>query len=416
MKKRFFVKRILTILVAVMMSTCLFGDGVQTAMAGSLAEAQQEKKELEKSLKKAQELIDTLENSQGDVEESIRNLNSQLVDISAQITSLENDLTQKSNDIISTQEELTAAQETERIQYADMKVRIQFMYENSTESYMEMLLSANSFSEFLNAAEYIAAIEAYDRGKLTEYQETVTNIANMEAVLQQEYAELEEMKGEVESQKQAVAALMQQKEVQLAGIEDDLSDALTDAEYFEAEIQAQNEMIAQIQAAEAAKKAEEEAAKKAEEESGGSTAPESGSSAAPEYVSGAFVWPCPSSYRITSDYGPRESPTAGASSNHKGIDIGAAYGADIVAAADGKVVTASYSSSGGNYVMIDHGNGLYTVYMHASSTCVSAGQKVSAGDVVAKVGSTGVSTGNHLHFGVSLNGSYVSPWNYLNRP
>ena len=118
---------------------------------------------------------------------------------------------------------------------------------------------------------------------------------------------------------------------------------------------------------------------------------------------------------MTSDYGTRVSPTAGASSNHKGIDIGASYGADIVAAADGKVVTAAYSSSGGNYVMIDHGNGLYTVYMHASSLCVSAGQNVTAGQVVAKVGSTGISTGNHLHFGVSLNGSYVSPWNYLSR-
>lgn len=96
------------------------------------------------------------------------------------------------------------------------------------------------------------------------------------------------------------------------------------------------------------------------------------------------------------------------SSNHKGIDIGASAGADIIAAADGTVTAASYSSAAGNYVMIDHGGGLYTVYMHASSLLVSPGQTVSAGDVIAKVGSTGISTGSHLHFGVSLNGSYVS--------
>ena len=128
-----------------------------------------------------------------------------------------------------------------------------------------------------------------------------------------------------------------------------------------------------------------------------------------------FTWPCPSSTRVTSDYGTRVSPMGGASSNHKGIDIGASGGAAIVAAADGTVTTAAYSSAAGNYVMIDHGGGLYTVYMHASALLVSPGQTVSAGQTIAQVGSTGISTGNHLHFGVSLNGSYVSPWSYLGR-
>ena len=85
----------------------------------------------------------------------------------------------------------------------------------------------------------------------------------------------------------------------------------------------------------------------------------------------------------------------------------------IVAAANGTVKAANYSSAAGNYVMIDHGGGLYTVYMHCSSLAVSEGTAVSAGQTIAYVGSTGISTGNHLHFGVSLNGSYVSPWSYL---
>ena len=131
------------------------------------------------------------------------------------------------------------------------------------------------------------------------------------------------------------------------------------------------------------------------------------------YTGGAFTWPCPSSTRVTSDYGTRVSPTSGASSNHKGIDIGASAGAAIVAAANGTVKAANYSSAAGNYVMIDHGGGLYTVYMHCSSLAVSEGTAVSAGQTIAYVGSTGISTGNHLHFGVSLNGSYVSPWSYL---
>jgi murein DD-endopeptidase MepM/ murein hydrolase activator NlpD len=185
---------------------------------------------------------------------------------------------------------------------------------------------------------------------------------------------------------------MKEKEAELADIADDIADAQSEADYYEAEIQAQNELIAAIKRAEAEKAA---------------------AGIVDAYNGGAFKWPCPSSTRVTSPYGERVSPTTGASTNHKGIDIGASYGADIIAAADGTVRAATYSSSAGNYVMIDHGGGLYTVYMHASSLLVSEGQTVSAGQVIAKVGSTGISTGNHLHFGVSLNGSYVSPWNYL---
>lgn len=130
------------------------------------------------------------------------------------------------------------------------------------------------------------------------------------------------------------------------------------------------------------------------------------------YTGGAFTWPCPSSTRVTSDYGTRVSPTSGASSNHKGIDIGASAGAAIVAAANGTVKAANYSSAAGNYVMIDHGGGLYTVYMLVPRLRFGR-NSVSAGQTIAYVGSTGISTGNHLHFGVSLNGSYVSPWSYL---
>ena len=128
---------------------------------------------------------------------------------------------------------------------------------------------------------------------------------------------------------------------------------------------------------------------------------------------GTLRWPLNVSGRISSGFGPRTSPTAGASSYHRGLDIAVAYGTPIVAAGDGTVATASYSSSEGNYVMISHGNRLYTIYMHCSRLAVSAGDKVSRGQVIAYVGSTGISTGPHLHFGVSKNGSYVNPLSYV---
>ena len=363
------------------------------ASTKSLQEAQDEKAQLEKALKEAQGTIEDLKDSKGDIESKVTELNQQLMDISARITDLENQLTAKSEDIQETKDELAGAKEREAQQYADMKVRIQFMYENGQTSYLEALLSSRNISEFLNSADYIAQIQSYDRQKLTEYQDTVESIVNLEAQLEQEYTDLEALKSTVESNKATVAAMMRQKESELADISGDIEDAQSDADYYAAEIQAQEELIAAIKRAEA-----EKAAAGVEEH---------------PYTGGAFRWPCPSSTRVTSDYGTRVSPMSGASSNHKGIDIGASAGADIIAAADGTVTAASYSSAAGNYVMIDHGGGLYTVYMHASSLLVSPGQTVSAGDVIAKVGSTGISTGSHLHFGVSLNGSYVSPWSYL---
>ena len=363
------------------------------ASTKSLQEAQDEKAQLEKALKEAQSTIEDLRDSKGDIESKVTELNQQLIDISARITDLENQLTAKSEDIQETKDELAGAKEWEAQQYADMKVRIQFMYENGQTSYLEALLSSRNISEFLNSADYIAQIQSYDRQKLTEYQDTVESIVNLEAQLEQEYTDLEALKSTVESNKATVAAMMRQKESELADISGDIEDAQSDADYYAAEIQAQEELIAAIKRAEA-----EKAAAGVEEH---------------PYTGGAFRWPCPSSTRVTSDYGTRVSPMSGASSNHKGIDIGASAGADIIAAADGTVTAASYSSAAGNYVMIDHGGGLYTVYMHASSLLVSPGQTVSAGDVIAKVGSTGISTGSHLHFGVSLNGSYVSPWSYL---
>ena len=363
------------------------------ASTKSLQEAQDEKAQLEKALKEAQSTIEDLRDSKGDIESKVTELNQQLIDISARITDLENQLTAKSEDIQETKDELAGAKEREAQQYADMKVRIQFMYENGQTSYLEALLSSRNISEFLNSADYIAQIQSYDRQKLTEYQDTVESIVNLEAQLEQEYTDLEALKSTVESNKATVAAMMRQKESELADISGDIEDAQSDADYYAAEIQAQEELIAAIKRAEA-----EKAAAGVEEH---------------PYTGGAFRWPCPSSTRVTSDYGTRVSPMSGASSNHKGIDIGASAGADIIAAADGTVTAASYSSAAGNYVMIHHGGGLYTVYMHASSLLVSPGQTVSAGDVIAKVGSTGISTGSHLHFGVSLNGSYVSPWSYL---
>lgn len=444
------------------MAVLLVFSSIGTVTAQGITKAQDEKKQLEQELKEAQKMIDGLKNSKEDIEDAVRELDEKLQTISRKISELEDELTAKQQEVEVTGEELAAAQQDRDKQYENMKLRIQFLYENRSTSALEMLLSSRSIAEFLNNAEYIAQISQYDRNMLVKYEDTVENIAKMEENLKTEIAQLQKMKQQVEKEQQTVGAMVQEKEQKLAETRGELTDAQQVADAYEAEIQAQNEIIAQIQAAEAerirkeqerAAQAAQDAANAGNENAGnentdvdtggtdtdsdsstdtggtdtdssgstdtGSTDTDSGSSTdnggggQTQAPTGKFTWPCPSSRRITSDYGPRNSPTAGASSYHKGIDIGAAYGADIVAAADGTVVFAGYSNSAGNYVTVSHGGGLYTVYMHCSSLVAGNGQSVSRGQVIAKVGSTGISTGNHLHFGVTLNGSYVNPWGYL---
>ena len=396
---------------------------VQATEESNLSEAQQEKKTLENDLQKAKELIDSLKGSKEDIQSEVEKLDKQLNEISGKVKEFESRLSKKRQEIADTESALNKAKEQEKKQYRNMKKRIQFMYENGQTSYVEMLLSADSFTDFLNAVEYITQISQYDRKMLKEYQNMQVTIADTQKTLETDYASLQSLQAKVQEEKQAVAALESAKKGELNDVADDLTDAQTVAKAYEAEIQAQNEVIAQIQAAQkraAEQQAAQQQAQAAEENQGATDAAGENQNTAQNTTpsgngqsTGSMMWPCPSSKRVTSDYGPRTSPTNGASSNHKGIDIGAAYGADIVASDGGTVLVATYSSSGGNYVIIDHGGGLCTVYMHASSLTVSAGQTVSKGQVIAKVGSTGISTGNHLHFGVTLNGVYVSPWGYV---
>lgn len=434
--------------------TCLRGMAIAVAIAvvfssagsvyaGSMSNAQKEKESLQGDLDEAKELINSLKDSKQDAESAISALDQKLTDISGRIEDLKAELEQKEIELEETQEQLSQAEQEESQQFENMKIRIKYMYESyGSMNAITMLLSCSSFSEFLNQAQYMYMINQYDRQQLEKYQETVAFVTEAKETLEQDKAQIETMEQQVEEEKNAVDLLMKEKEQQLNSINADLSEAEIEAKEIEAEIAAQNEIIAQIQAAE--QKRKEEEAKKAEEakkqqeneastgntasgsssSSSGNSSSASGSSSSGglsgnihnsnAYTGGVFTWPCPASQRITSDFGYRTSPTAGASSYHKGIDIGAPYGSNIVAAADGTVFNVAYQPNGaGNYVVVSHGGGIYTVYMHCSSVAVSAGQKVSKGQVIAYVGSTGISTGNHLHFGVQVNGSYVSPWDYL---
>ncbi len=360
-------------------------------------QANEDKKNLQTGLSGIKEILKSLESAKDNLEDYVTKLDSNLADLASRIDELNELLEEKEAEIKTTEAELAAAKKREEEQYEAMKKRIKFMYEKGSTSYLEMILSADSFVDFLNRAEFINKVSEYDRTMLDEYVATKEQIAAEEEQLMQEQQELEQVKASISEEQEAVETLIDAKESEIVYYESDISNKEQAVKAYEAEIAAQDAMIKELEATIAAEK------KRLLEEN----------KTAISYDGGQFKWPAPDYTRISDDYGMRMHPTLGVEQFHNGIDLASPSGSRILAAYDGEVVAAAYSSTMGNYIMIDHGDGLYTIYMHASSLLVSKGTMVVRGEEIARVGSTGRSTGPHLHFGVRLNGSYVSPWNYI---
>ncbi|OUP82143.1 UNVERIFIED_ORG: peptidase M23 [Lacrimispora saccharolytica] len=376
---------------------------VQAAGKGDIDSAKDKISSLEEEKKKTEETIQELEKLKADTESYVKELDGELARLDDELSSLDSRITDKEADIEETKAQLEEAKKTEEEQYASMKLRIKYMYEKGDTSYLDLLLESGSMSEMLNRAEYIQQISSYDRKKLTEYGEIKEKIADDEEKLEAEHEEFLTLQEQTKAKQDSVEKLVGEKSRELQKYQNQIAANESQLASYQADIEAQENRIQQIEAE--LKRQEEEARKKAQEKG------EEYKTVSIGNIS--FIWPCPSSSRITSGFGGRSSPTEGASSNHKGIDIGASSGSDIVAAADGTVTISTYSYSAGNYIMINHGGGVSTVYMHCSKLLVSVGETVKKGQVIAKVGSTGYSTGPHLHFGVRVNGAYVNPSQYV---
>ncbi len=362
-----------------------------------ISDAKELKKQLQSSLTDIKKVKEELEQSKESLKLYVEQLDGQLATIQEKIADLKNKIAEKEEEIAQTETELEAAIADQENQYAAMKQRIRFMYEAGDTLYMEMIFSADSFGDMLNKAEYIEMLSAYDRKMLDEYVATRKLVELYMEQLEEDRAYLEEAKAGVESEEASLNSLIDEKKKTIEQVSSDIDTKEAAIAEYEAELKEQNETIAMLE-----KIVAEEKAKLAKENR-------------IKYDGGMFAWPAPSYTRISDDYGNRIHPTLGVEKFHNGIDLAAPGGSAILAAYDGKVVAADYSNSMGNYIMIDHGDGLYTIYMHASALYVSKGTWVSKGQKIAAVGSTGRSTGNHLHFSVRLNGSYVSPWNYVSK-
>ena len=360
--------------------------------------SKQQREQIQQSLSDVKRMKEALEASKADLTAYITQLDANLTQIQLNIDTLKQQMEDKQAEIDKTQEELNEAIDTQTRQYEAMKQRIKFLYEKGDTYYLEIFLNTTtSFSELLNKMSYANQISDYDDRLYQMYQEQTELVRVTKEALEEEYVTLDETKQGVEAEERSMQELLAEKEQQLnqmkaqiAAQENSIADYEDQVAKWDAEIAALENAIR----AEEARLAAEAAAKR-------------------YYTGGVFTWPCPGYSSISSDYGYRIHPIYGTQRFHSGIDMAASYGTPILAAYAGQVVAASYDASMGNYVMISHGDTLFTVYMHCSALYVSKGQEVSAGQKIASVGSTGASTGPHLHFSVRKNGQYVSPWPYL---
>ena len=355
--------------------------------------------------------VDDLKKEKAAKQSEVSSLQSQLTTLMGKVNTLESELIQTGEDITKAQGDLEVAQEKEKEQYAAMKKRIKYMYENGSNEFLEILMEANSIADLLNKAEYINKISKCDRELLVEYEDTRKDVENRENALKKEYAELESLQDELAGEQANVEKLLADKNIQINNLTSEISSNADKLKQLIAEAEAAEARRKEAEATAAAQAAQAAAAAQASASSGTSSSGNTSSNASATGT-GSLTHPVPGA-AITSGFGGRVAPTAGATTGHDGIDYGAGYGAAVYAADSGTVITAQYNSARGNYIVINHGNGMQTWYQHLSSMSVTVGQTVARGQVIGNVGTTGISTGPHLHFEVHVGGVPVNPLNYL---
>ena len=388
MKKRRLMVSVIAILVALVFILTFIASVFPVGAASlstQLENAKNQKRAAQQELSESQNKKKTAESDKAKLDSEINGLNQQISAVSAELDRTAALLSQKET-------ELAQAQEECEKQFDSFKNRARIMYENGPSTYIEILFSSGSFSEFMSSIEIIKNLLDYDNRILEERKAAREEIAAQKT-------EIETIKNDQETRRQTLSQMQSTLETKRASQSAVISQLESREETVRRQVEEQVAEEARIQSlinqALAAQKTSAQSA----------SASVSGT--------GTMQWPCPSTKRLTSRFATRQHPIDGVTKMHNGIDIAGGYGADIIAADSGTVLFSGNSSSYGKYIVISHGGGLTTLYAHCSQLLVSAGATVSRGQTIAKVGSTGKSTGPHLHFEVSLNGSRQDPLSYV---
>lgn len=347
---------------------------------------------IQSDAKKLKEQITAAKSGAANLETEIQNLEYETTLLSTRIKTMETLINQL--DVLYEQQgqqiEELSVKEAEEQKIFDNMLRMSYMYGSDT--YFHLLFGSENIGDFLSRVDFIVYHFRANNNVLERLSETKASLEKTREEQKNSKDESVVYKSQLEQDKKeydAKIAEANQKKTQY------MADAANAESLYKKKLAETNAINAEIKAL-------------YEEQRKNNTA---SSNAA---YSGTMGYPLPSSYTtVSSGFITRTSPISGKTENHNGLDLPAPRGTSIYAADAGKVVIARHSSSWGNYVTIDHGGGIMTLYAHASSLNVTVGQTVKKGDTIAYVGSTGWSTGNHLHFTVYKNGVAVNPASYI---
>lgn len=346
-----------------------------------LNKAVNEKNKIQQNINSSKNKKAATEAEKKKIDANVDKLSDQLEEISKSL----NELNEKKSEIT---KELKVAEAKEEKQTEILKKRLRVMYEDGAMSYFTILMSSESIFDFLYNLEMLKQISEYDNKILEELKEAREVVEEKKVEMDAVIADETEKKNEL---KAAEAKLKAESDKKVAYMKE-----------LERDIESYKKKLDEIERQEAQLRAEI-----ASKMSGQAGAPKS-------FVGGTFQWPTPGVTYITSKFGYRTHPTTKQYKLHTGIDIGVGSGTNVLAAADGVVTISGNHTAYGKYISINHGGGVGTLYAHNSQLLVSVGQSVKKGQVIAKSGNTGWSTGPHLHFEVLINGSPVDPMKYFN--
>ncbi len=447
-KRKLFVSIMAGILAAVMLLSLIVGILPAPAQAASSSEIKKQINQLKDQQNELKGQMEDVRSQYEKNEDEIADMVNQKLVIDQEIFLLHEQIELISQQlsaygllIADKQDELDAAEKRLRELNEKNRERIRAMEEDGTLSYWSVLFKANSFSDLLDRLTMIQEIAAADQRRLRELSAAADEVELAKTALLEEKEELDLAKEELDDAND----VLQAKNAEAQALIDELvakGFELQDLyeQYEEAEKELLNDIALKEQEYQQAKEEEWIAhmatattppttAPATKPSTGGDGSSDSGSSGgSSDSGSGSESdkgnggsgsvntdpWRVPCSYtKLTSPFGNRESPTAGASTNHQGVDLAGPEGTPIYASRGGTVTIAKFSSSAGYYVTINHGDGYSTIYMHMTRYVVSKGDKVSGGQLIGYMGSTGISTGPHLHWGVMYNGTYVNPANYV---
>ena len=445
--KKLFVSILAGLMVAVMLLGLIVGILPSNAGAYSSNELKDQLEDLQSQKDAITSQIKELEKQQNANRESMEDIMQQKAVLEQQVALLQDEITNVNTQIASYS--LLIADKQDELEEAQLRLedltnqhrkRLRAMEEQGQLSYWAVIFKANSFSDLLDRVTMVKEIAAADRYRLTQMNEAAQQVIETQKELEQEKLELENTRAELEASQKTLDEKNAEADALLSELADVCEDmnalhsqfeaeedsfleqiAIKDKEYNdklaeEREISRQASIQASIQesiqesiqiSVQESIEASIEAAKPSKP-----TTSTSGGSGGGNSSSKKWLKPTAYSY-VSSPFGYRVHPVTGKWTMHKGVDLVASKGTPIYASRSGYVTIATYESTAGNYVTINHQDGYSSIYMHMTHDVVSVGEYVKAGELIGYVGSTGRSTGPHLHFGITYNGTYVNPMNYI---